>query len=114
MDVAFAEAAQECSMPSDFATTTVLANFTVPTFARIASSLEACESVFQELLAEGHLDSGTASERIQAVASLRLLLNKCRAEEQLASLKVALAPQSVPPALPVSASPNKSLGWHEA
>ena len=74
MDAAFAETAQECSVPADFAST-VLGGFTVATFARVASTQEACESVFRELLVEGHLDSSPASERIQALASLRLLLN---------------------------------------
>ena len=84
MHVAFAEAAQECCVPADFATK-VLCNFTVATFARVASSAEACETVFQELLVEGHFDAGPASERIQAMASLRprLLLKTCRSAEQL-------------------------------
>ena len=60
------------------------------------------------------MGSGPASEGIQAVASLRLLLNKCRSQEQLASLEVALSPQAVPPASAASANPTTNLGWHEA
>ena len=113
MDATFAETAQECSVPADFAST-VLGGFTVATFARVASAQEACESVFRELLVEGHLDSSPASERIQALASLRLLLNRCRSEEQLASLEVALSPEVVPSAPTASANPTAGLGWHEA
>ena len=44
MDAALAEAAQECFVPADFATTVLgLGSFTVDTFARIASSEEACD-----------------------------------------------------------------------
>ena len=72
MDIAFAEAAQEARVPPEFATA-VLSNFSVAAFARVASSQEASEVVFQELLAEGNLDSAAASERIQAAASLTWL-----------------------------------------
>ena len=49
MDATFAEVAQECSVPADFASS-VLSAFSVATFARVASTREACEAVFGELL----------------------------------------------------------------
>ena len=113
MDATFAEVAQECSVPADFAST-VLSAFSVATFARVASAREGCESVFGELLVEGHLDSSPASERIQALASLRLLFNRCRSEEQLASLEAPPPPEVVPPAPAGSTPPAAGLGWHEA
>ena len=113
MDAAFAETAQECSVPADFAST-VLSGFTVATVARVASTQEACESVFRELLVEGHLDASPASERIQALASLRLLLNRCRFEEQLASLEVPVPAEVVHSAPTASAPSAAGLGWHEA
>ena len=113
MDATFAEAAQECSVPADFAST-VLAGFSVATFARVASAREACESVFSELLIEGHLDSSPASERIQALASLRLLLNRRRSEEQLASLEGPPPAEVVTSAPAGSTPPAAGLGWHEA
>ena len=113
MDATFAEAAQECSVPSDFAST-VLTAFSVATFARVASTRESSEAVFAELLVEGHLDSAPASERIQALASLRLLFNRCRSEEQLASLEAPLAPDTGLPAAASTAPPSVGLGWHES
>ena len=69
---------------------------------------------FGELLVEGHLDSGPPSERIQALASLRLLFNRCRSEEQLASLEAPTPAEVAPPASASSAPPTAGLGWHEA
>ena len=113
MDATFAEAAQECSVPSDFAST-VLSAFSVATFARVASTRESSEAVFAELLVnEGHLDSAPASERIQALASLRLLFNRC-SEEQLSSLEAPLAPDTGLPAAASTAPHAAGLGWHES
>ena len=113
MDVTFAEVAQECSVPADFASS-VLSAFSVATFARVASTREASEAVFGELLVEGQLDSGPPSERIQALASLRLLLNRCRSEDLLASLEAPTMAEAAPPASASAAPPASGLGWHEA
>ena len=41
-------------------------------------------------------------------------MNRCRSEEQLASLEVALSPEVVPSAPTASANPTAGLGWREA
>ena len=82
-------------------------------FARVASTREGCEAVFGELFLEGHLDSSPASERIQALASLRFLFNRCRSEEQLASLEAPPPTEVAPPASAGSTPLPAGLGWHE-
>ena len=65
-------------------------------------------------LARQSLASCLLSERIQALASLRLLFNRCRSEEQLASLEAPTPAEVAPPASASSAPPTAGLGWHEA